>query len=66
MLLSIDDGSWTLVPSIGLLMGSMFYERAALVEHTAHEQTYLVYVSLAHPSTMADALLRKALCKRWE
>ena len=36
------------VACIGLLIGGMFYARAAArVEHTAHEQTYLVYVSLA-------------------
>ena len=25
-----------------LLMGGMFYERAAQIQHTAHEQTYFV------------------------
>ena len=46
---------------MGLLMGGMVYKRAARVEHTAHEQTYLV----CFPSTMGDVLIRKVLCKHW-
>ena len=37
---------------IGLIMAGMLYDRAARVEHTYHDQTYLVHVfpSVAYPS----------------